>query len=146
MEQKCQELTTKQVEFLILVQALNNYRKESNDEIVASNKEIITQDGYMDVETVEDLENKLIEFGYLTIEEDYELTIAGQQYLDLFTEHLEEKTEKPNITVKLFTLIDLEKLQLSLEANLAKLNLSGEIFKINNLLSVVNQKIRSLRQ
>ena len=67
MEQKCQELTTKQVEFLILVQALNNYRKESNDEIVASNKEIITQDGYMDVETVENLENKLIEFGYLKL-------------------------------------------------------------------------------
>lgn len=142
MEQKWQELTTKQVEFLILVQALNNYRKESNDEIIASNKEIITQDGYMDVDTVEDLENKLIEFGYLTIEEDYELTIAGQQYIDLFTEHLEHLEEKKgdtSNTVNHYSLINLEKLQLSLEVNLAKLDLLGDIRKICNLLSGVNR-------
>ena len=139
MEQKWQELTTKQVEFLILVQALNNYRKESNDEIVASNKEIITQDGYMDVETVEDLENKLIEFGYLTIEEDYELTTAGQRYIDLFIEHLEEKKGDINITVNHYSLINLENLQLSLEACLTKLDLPGDIRKICNLLSGVNR-------
>ena len=146
MEQKWQELTTKQVEFLILVQALNNYRKESNDEIVESNKEIITQDGYMDVDTVEGLENKLIEFGYLTIEEDYELTTAGQRYIDLFIEHLEEKKGDINITVNHYSLINLENLQLSLEACLTKLDLPGDIRKICNLLSVVNQRIRSFRQ
>jgi len=131
-----QELTTEQLEVLILIDEINKYLAESRAFLEDNISAVIdgslhTADGCMAV--IEVLEY----YGYIKesedMNDDYELTIDGKQYIALFKEYLKQKTNNPVIIHNSFALVNIESLKVNIEACLGKIDLAlefGDLFKL----------------
>lgn len=107
-----QQLTTEQVEFLTLICSIEELRKV---EELPPSFIILTQDKAYTTEEYEELSEVLQHYGYL--DEDDKVTTDGKQYLALFAEYLDKKSENTNIVVNNeFTLLKLDKLNIGLNA------------------------------
>ena len=131
-----QALTTEQVEVLIVIDKINKYLAETKEFLrdkmaVIIDDSLRTTDGCMaDIEVLE-------YYGYVRecedVDDEYELTIDGKQYLALFKEYLKEKSNNPVIIHNSFTLINIENLKADIDACLGKINLAlefGDLFKL----------------
>ena len=135
-----QELTTEQIEFLILIKEIEQYREKAEEEIIPTNKEIITQDNYMTVDEAESFANRLQYYGYL--DKYYELTVDGEQYIDLFKDYLKQKALNPVIEHASFSLINIEELEFSLDACLGRISILENVGSISELLNKAGQAIK----
>lgn len=130
-----QELTTEQVEVLIVIDEINKYLAKTREFLrdkmaVVIDESLHTTDGCMAV--IEVLEY----YGYVKecedIDDEYELTIDGKQYLALFKEYLNEKSNNPVIIHNSFSLINIENLKVNIDACFGKIDLAlefGDLFK-----------------
>jgi len=141
-----QELTTEQLEVLILIDEINKYLAESRAFLEDNISAVIdgslhTADGCMAV--IEVLEY----YGYIKesedMNDDYELTIDGKQYLALFKEYLKQKTNNPVITHNSFTLVNIENLKANIEASLGKINFEIDFGELSRLLNTTGQAIKN---
>ena len=129
-----QELTTEQLEVLIVMDDVYNCIEEKNYELEVSIAECL--DGILKIksstlEILEALEN----YGYIEYgaNNDYVLTVAGKQYIKLFNEYLDLKESKPTETeVKKYPFISINigQLNISLEACLVKFSFSSSLLNL----------------
>ena len=118
-----QQLTTEQVEVLILIDAVNEFYKNRHDELETAIEEIIdnnkiTKDPAAEIcGILEDygyIEENEAEFEFDKTATGYVLTRDGKQYIRLFEEYLEAKKENPEVIHNHFSVINIKKLQFSL--------------------------------
>lgn len=146
-----QALTTRQLEILILIKEIEDMKAQSDDEQKTHNSEILDnifkdESGEKDDDTLEyhryldesweKAVNTLDYYGYL---DDFKLTIDGKQYIELFMEYLENKAENPSVEHVTFSLINIEKLEVKLEATLAKMSNNINLEAIIDLLEMAKQ-------
>lgn len=128
-----QELTTEQVEVLILIEDINKYLAENKETLEVPMSEtvdgiIVTEDGC--VEVCETLEY----YDYIESTEDgYEVTVDGRQYIRLFKEYLKAKKENTAVIHKSFSLINIERFKMDMEACLGKANVTVDLGRIFEL-------------
>lgn len=141
-----QELTTEQVEVLLLIDEINKYLAESR-EFLADKMAVVIDDSLHTSEGCMAVIKVLEYYGYVQesedAEDDYELTIDGKQYLALFKEYLKQKTNNPIIVHNSFTLINIENLKTNIEACLGKIDLALEFGELSKLLEKAGQAIKN---
>lgn len=131
-----QALTTKQLEFLILVESIEEFGKKNGNQTAIM--EILTQDKFMTVEEYLELDRVLEYYGYLN--EYGNTTVDGRQYVALFLEDLQKKIENPSIVINnQFTLINIEALNAGIN-NFVDIAGNSDIFKL------VAEGVKKLRQ
>lgn len=143
-----QELTTEQLEVLILIDDVNNYITENKVDLESSIVEILdnlikTKEAKLEIcKTLE-------HYGYIGYDEedesseesDYLVTEDGKQYIRLFKEYLDAKSENISITHNSYSLINIGKLQMKIDACLGKANISANLGDVAELIKGVAKKI-----
>ena len=138
-----QELTTEQVELLLIIENIEEFDKTNPGNIPNGGvKEILDTSNVMDPDKFNELAQVLEYYGYL--HRGDELTIDGKQYLALFKEYLKEKTNNPLIVHKSFTLINIENLKADIEASLGKISFAVEFGELSKLFEKAGQAIKKL--
>ena len=79
-------------------------------------------------------------YGY--IHNGDELTVDGKQYIELFKEYLKQKSEDIKIEHVSFSLLNIEKLNLTLFDSLGKISFLENIGEISSLIKDVAQAIK----
>lgn len=115
-----QQLTTQQTELLILIKEYHDYYAGdlellTRDEIVDN----ISESEIMEPDESRNALDALEYYGYL--DDDYELTTDGRQYIELFQEYLLEKANNSNAEHNSFNLINIENMDMAF----AKVDLLG---------------------
>lgn len=135
-----QQLTTEQLELLILLNEINVFKENLDEELETGVKESITSDNYMSVEKFEEMAEVLEHYGYIHDIYDYEPTIDGVQYLRLFKEHLEVQENKPTIVINnQFSLVNTVNLRLGLFNSMFGSSLESELLK--GIIKVVKKLV-----
>lgn len=150
-----QELTTAQVEVLILINDICDFITDNNleDEFETNMNETVCS--IFCVEKDEDIDNSkqsyynsicdiLHYYGY--VDEDYFITTDGKQYLYLFKEYLDAKSSNINITHKSYSLINIGELELSVEACLGKISIGENIGKISEFGSDLIDSFKKVKK
>lgn len=138
-----QVLTTEQIEFLIIIDDIEEYDRKHPGNIPAGGiKEILESSSIMTSEEFKRLANVLEYYGYL--HNGDELTIDGKQYIELFKEYLKQKAENPNIEHISYSLLNIEKLEIGLEACLSKISVLENLGEIPDLLKNVGQAVKGV--
>lgn len=133
-----QQLTTEQIELLILIKEIEDFNREQPGNIPDGGVgEIIVSSGVMTADELKDTTDILENYGYL--QNDYELTIDGRQYIKIFQEYLQKKAENPNVEHISFSLLNIEKLELSL----AKIDILSNLGKWIELFGKAKKTIKS---
>ena len=122
-----QQLTTEQIEVLILIDNINEHIKENKIEISEETNIVrIIDEMQATKENCIDICKTLEYYGY--IEDigniEYELTVDGKQYIRLFKEYLVAKAENVQFIHNSYSLINIGKLKVNLEACLGKIDIS----------------------
>lgn len=139
-----QALTTEQLELLVFIDEIQGYEKEHPNSIPAGGiKEVLDSSSIMDSDNFSRIANVLEYYGY--IHNGDELTIDGKQYIDLFKEYLEQKAQDATIQHISFSLINFEKLELSLADSLLKVSLLENIGEISSMIKNVLQAIKNYK-
>lgn len=124
-----QQLTTQQVELLILIKEIADFDKEQPGNIPQGGVgEIIVSNNIMTSEELKEVSEVLESYGYL--HGNYELTMDGKQYVELFEEYLQEKDKNPSVENKPFLQINIQ----NLEVALAKIDIFGKTIKLLELI------------
>lgn len=140
-----QQLTTEQVEVLILIDEINmimggNITKdsvvESMSDIVQTKKEI--SDIYVMLEY----------YGYIKESNNettgYIVTLDGRQYIQLFKEYLKAKAENPKVVHNNFSLINIGKVKIDLNRKLEICGIKVEVSEIVDLAKKALDSISSI--
>lgn len=143
-----QQLTTEQIEVLILIDEINNCLKEDPDYIING----ITEEIYERInpkQSESEICDALEYYGYIEYgidedgeETDYVLTIDGKQYIELFKEYLKAKTENPKVVYNYFTLINIKELNLKL---IEKLEVLGVKIETSEIIKLANEVLESAK-
>ena len=119
-----QELTTEQIEVLILIDDISNYVKENKVDLLAPMSEVIDDMG-VTKDSCEEICEVLKHYGYIVnFDDGYKLTQDGKQYIRLFKEYLSAKAENVQFIHNSYSLINIGKLKVNLEACLGKVDIS----------------------
>ncbi len=97
----------------------------------------------MDEDELVRIANVLKYYGY--IDKYFELTVDGKQYIELFEEYLEQKAEDVKVEHVSFSLLNIEKLNMSLLDSVAKISVLDGVGSMSKLLSAIVQGIKSAR-
>lgn len=136
-----QALTTEQIELLILIECIEDFDKENPGNVpLGGIKEILDTNSLMEPEDFDRIAKVLEYYGYL--ENGDELTIDGRQYISLFKEYLEEKSNEPMIVHNSFSLINVGNLELNLEACVAKIGCFENLRDIVNSIEKLLQRVK----
>lgn len=136
-----QALTTEQLELLIIIDEIETFDKVHPDNMPAGGiKEILNNNGIMSPEDFSRIANVLGYYGY--IHNGDELTVDGKQYIELFKEYLKQKSEDIKIEHVSFSLLNIEKLNLTLFDSLGKISFLENIGEISSLIKDVAQAIK----
>lgn len=139
-----QALTTEQLELLVIIDEIQEYDKEHPNSIPAGGiKEVLDSSSIMDSDNFNRIAHVLEYYGY--IHNGDELTVDGKQYIDLFKEYLEQKSQDITIQHMSFSLINFEKLDLSLSDSLLKVSFLENVGEISSLIKMVVQAIKKIR-
>lgn len=139
-----QTLTTEQLELLILINDIEEYGKKHPENIPQGGiKEVLWSSNLMDEDKLVRITNVLKYYRY--IDKYFELTVDGKQYIELFEEYLEQKAEDVKVEHVSFSLLNIEKLDMSLLDSIAKISILDNVGSISKLLSVIVQGIKSDR-
>lgn len=123
-----QQLTTEQLELLILLNEINVFKENLDEELETGVHEIIVSSQVMEAEKLDEIADVLEHYGY--INDEYEPTIDGVQYLRLFKEHLEVQENKPTIVINnQFSLVNTLNLRLGLFNSMFGSSLESELLK-----------------
>ena len=123
-----QQLTTEQLELLILLNEINVFKENLDEELETGVHEIIVSSQVMEAEKLDEIADVLEHYGY--INDEYEPTIDGVQYLRLFKEHLEVQENKPTIVINnQFSLVNTLNLRLGLFNSMFESSLESELLK-----------------
>lgn len=123
-----QQLTTEQLELLILLNEINEFKENLDEELETGVHEIIVSSQVMEAEKLDEIADVLEHYGY--INDEYEPTIDGVQYLRLFKEHLEVQENKPTIVINnQFSLVNTLNLRLGLFNSMFGSSLESELLK-----------------
>lgn len=142
-----QQLTTEQVEVLILIKVISEFEEESHEKLTTDLEEIIDSNK-MTKDSGEEICEMLEYYGY--IEEDitegigYALTLDGKQYIKLLDEYIEAKNENPEIVNIYFSLINIEKIQFSLVDSFKLFGMDIEVTEIMKLAKGISESISSI--
>lgn len=140
-----QQLTTEQVELLIMINEIEEFDSLHPGNIPDGGiKEILESSNIMSSEKFSQLANVLTYYGYL--HNGNELTIDGKQYIELFKEYLRQKSEDLNIIHSTYSLLNIEKLEINLELNLCKIGILENLGEIFDLLKNVVQVIKRVKR
>ncbi len=137
-----QQLTTEQLEVLILLKAISKFEEENHGKLTTDLVEIIDSNK-MTKDPGEEICEMLEHYGY--IEENitegigYDLTLDGKQYIKLFDEYLKAKEENIEIVHNHFSLINIEKIQFSLVDSFKLLGMDTEVKGISDLISFMKK-------
>lgn len=132
-----QQLTTEQVELLILIKEIEDFNKEQSGNIPEGGVgEIIVSNGVMTADEFDNITDILENYGYL--QNDYELTTDGRQYIKIFQEYLQKKAKTTNVEHISFSLINIEKLELAI----AKIDILNNLGKWLELLNKAKKAIK----
>lgn len=139
-----QTLTTEQLELLILINDIEEYGKKHSENIPQGGiKEVLWSSNLMDEDELVRIANVLKYYRY--IDKYFELTVDGKQYIELFEEYLEQKAEDVKVEHVSFSLLNIEKLNMSLLDSVAKISVLDGVGSMSKLLSVIVQSIKSDR-
>lgn len=137
-----QELTTEQISLLLMIKMVEDFEKENPNNIPDGGvKEVLDSNDLVKPEDFDRIAKVLEYYGYLRNGD--ELTIDGRQYIELFTEYLEEKTSNPIVVHNSFTLVNLEKLDFSIDACLFKCGIAEGLTDISKTIKVAMQAIKN---
>ena len=150
-----QELTTAQIEVLILINDICEYLRdndmenefETNMNETVCNIFCVEKDEVID-DSKQSYYDEICEilhhYGY--VDEDYFITTDGKQYLYLFKEYLDAKSTNINITHNSYSLINIEELELSVEACLGKIGIGENIGKISEFGSDLMDSFKKVKK
>lgn len=142
-----QQLTTEQVNLLILISEFEECAMKQKEEVddVMPIDIMITQDNLVELEDFSRIAEVLHYYGY--IGRDYSITMDGKQYLELFKEYLQQKEKYPTVAFNnQFNLVNIEVLSNMLNANIGKEGISGVIGEFAKLCKNVGQMIKGTIQ
>lgn len=123
-----QQLTTEQLELLILLNEINVFKEKLDEELETGVHEIIVSSHVMKAEKFDEIADVLEHYGY--INDEYEPTEEGIQCLRLYKEYLENQEKESTTTVnKKFTLVDTLNIRLGLLNSMFGMSLESELLK-----------------
>lgn len=136
-----QQLTTEQAELLVLIKEIEDFDKQNPRNIPPGGvKEILDGSNIMSPEKFDQLAKTLEYYGYLHMGD--ELTIDGIQYVELFQEYLQKKTENPSVEYVPFSLINIEHMEIHLFDSIAKISILDNVGKWPKLLQAAVKAIK----
>lgn len=140
-----QQLTTEQLEILILLNEINIFKEEISDELTTDIQEIIVSSNIMSAEEFDEVTEVLAHYGYIDNVDNYEPTIDGVQYLRLFKEHLEVQEKHPVAIINnQFSLINTLKIDFSLFNSICGVEINSELVK--NIIEAGRKLAQRLKQ
>lgn len=132
-----QQLTTEQAELLILIKEIEDFNREEPGHIPDGGVgRLLVENTNVTPDELDIITETLEYYGYL--QNDYELTIDGRQYVELLKEYLQKKTENPCVEHISFSLLNIEKLELSF----AKIDILSNLGKWIELFEKVKKAIK----
>ena len=136
-----QALTTEQVELLILIECIEDFDKKNPGNVPPGGiKEILDTNSIMEPDDFDRIAKVLEYYGYL--ENGDELSIDGKQYINLFKEYLEEKSNEPMIVHNSYSLINIGNLEINLDACIAKVSYFENLSDIVNSIKKLLQRVK----
>lgn len=141
-----QQLTTEQLEVLILIEVISKF-EEGNEKLTTDLVEII--DGNeMTKDSGEEICEVLEHYGYIETDTTegigYSLTLDGKQYIKLFDEYLKAKDKNIEIVHNHFSLINIEKIQFSLVDSFKLFGIDIEATEVMKFVKGILDSISSI--
>lgn len=140
-----QQLTTEQLEILILLNEISIFKEEMSEQLTTDIQEIVVSNDIMSAEEFDEVTEVLAHYGYIDNVDNYEPTIDGVQYLRLFKEHLEVQEKHPaDIINNQFSLINTSEIKFSLFNSICGIEINSGLVK--NIIEAGRKLEQKLKQ